>query len=65
MCVEKWAPVSRYEYRNLGDNVNYNTFVSSSAYECGVVGIATRDDDLQENNSGNPIQAYLYKSGGT
>lgn len=65
MCVEKWAPVSRYEYRNLGDNVNYNTFVSSSAYECGVVGIATRDADLQENNSGNPIQAYLYKSGGT
>ena len=65
MCVEKWAPVSRYEYRNLGDNVNYNTFVSSSAYECGVVGIATRDADIQEHDSGNPIQAYLYKSGGT
>jgi len=64
MCVQKWAPVSRYEFRNLGDSVNYNTFVSSSTYECGVAGIATRDADIQEHNSGNPIQAYLYKSGG-
>ena len=65
MCVQKWAPVFKYEFANVGNNVNYNTGVSSSAYVCGVAGIAAIDGDINENGSGNIIQAYLYENGGT
>ena len=65
LCVQKWAPVTRYEFRNLGNNVNYNTFISSDTYECGVAGFAARDGDIEEHNTGDIIQAYLVKSGGT
>ncbi len=66
LCVNKSHPVVRYEFKNLGDNVNgYNTAISSSTYECGIAGMAALDGDIQENGSGNPIQAYIYSSGGT
>lgn len=65
MCVQKWAPVYKYEFTNVGNNVNYNTGVSSSSYVCGVAGIAAIDGDINENGSGDIIQAYLYESGGT
>jgi len=64
LCVQKWAPVVKYEFRNLGNNVTYNTFIDSNTYECGVAGFAARDGDIEEHNSGDIIQAYLTKSGG-
>lgn len=65
LCVEKSAPVSRHEFRNLGNDVNHNTFLSTSTHECGVVGIAARDGDIEEHNTGDILQAYLYKLAGT
>ena len=65
LCVDRSYPVTRYEFINLGDNVNFNTFISSDAYECGVAGIAARDADINENDTGDPILAYLFASGGT
>lgn len=65
LCVERWAPVQRYEFRNLGDNPNFNTFISTASYECGVAGMSIQDGDINENDSGDPIVSYLYKSGGT
>ncbi|MEA2564108.1 MAG: hypothetical protein QOH06_5612 [Acidobacteriota bacterium] len=65
LCVQKWAPVSRYEFRNLGNNVSYNTNINASTYECGVAGMAARDGDIEEHNTGTILQSYLYKSGGT
>jgi hypothetical protein len=66
LCVDRAHPVSRFEFRNLGDNVNgFNTFISSSAYECGVAGISARDADIEEHNTGDIIQAFLFSSGGT
>lgn len=66
LCIDRSHPVTRHEFRNLGDNVNgYNTFISSDIYECGVAGIAARDADIQENDTGDIIQAYLFASGGT
>jgi hypothetical protein len=65
LCVQKWAPVSRYEFRNLGNNVSYNTNINASTYECGVAGMAARDGDIEEHDAGTIIQSYLYKSGGT
>lgn len=65
MCVQKWAPVVKYEFANVGNNVNYNTWISSSTYVCGVAGIAAIDGDIDEGGSGDIIQAYLYENGGT
>ena len=66
LCVDKSHPVVRYEFRNMGDNLNsYDTFVSDSTYECGIAGIAARDGDIFENDDGDIINAYLYASGGT
>ena len=64
LCVEKWAQVVRYEFRNIGNNVTYNTFINSNTYECAVAGFAARDGDIEEHNTGDIIQAYLYKSAG-
>lgn len=66
LCVNKSHPVVRYEFRNMGDNLNsYDTLVSDSTYECGIAGIAARDGDIFENDDGDIIDAYLYASGGT
>lgn len=66
LCVNRAHPVSRHEFNNLGDNVNgYDTFISSSAYECGVAGVAALNGDINEDDSGPIIQSYLFSSGGT
>lgn len=65
MCVKRWAPVQKYAFRNLGDNVTYNTFISTANYECGVAGVSVQDGDINEGGSGDIILSYLYKSGGT
>jgi hypothetical protein len=66
LCVDKSHPVSRHEFRNLGSDItNYNTFISSNTYECGIAGIAGRNGDIQENHTANIIRAYLFASGGT
>lgn len=65
LCVNKTHPVIRYEFKNLGDNINFNTGISTSTYECGVAGLAARDGDIEEHDDGNIIQTYLYASGGT
>jgi hypothetical protein len=66
LCVNRAHPVTRFEFKNLGDNVNgFNTGVSTATHECGVAGYAARDGDIQEHDSGNPIQTFLFASGGT
>jgi streptogrisin C len=65
MCVERWAPVQRYEFRNLGDGPTFNTFISTANDECGVAGVSIQDGDINEGGSSDIILAYLYKSGGT
>ncbi len=66
MCMKTSVyPTVRYEYRNLGDNISYNTGISTTTYECGVAGMAALDGDIQEHDDGDIIQSYMYKSGGT
>lgn len=66
LCINRSHPVTRYEFKNLGDNVNgYNTYINSNTHVCGVAGMAARNGDINENDDGNIIQAYIYPSGGT
>lgn len=65
LCVERWAPVQKYRFTNLGDNPTYNTYVSSSTHECGVAGFQALNGDINENDTGDIMRAYVYSSGGT
>jgi len=65
LCLKKSVySVSRFVYNSLGDNVTYNTNLSTTTYECGVGGLAALDGDIEEHNDGDIIQAYMYRSGG-
>lgn len=65
MCIQKWAPVTRHEYRNLGNNPTFNTFINSNTHVCGVAGMAVRSGDIDEHDAGDIILAYLTETSGT
>jgi PKD repeat protein len=49
----------------LGDSPNYDTGFSTSAYDCGLVGYAALDGDIQEHGVGNPVRAQMVDYTGT
>jgi hypothetical protein len=57
--------VFEQSFKDLGDNVNYDTSISTSDYECGIAGMAARDGDINEDDDGDIIQTYLYKKSDT
>lgn len=66
LCLKKSVyNVTRFEWKNLGENISFNTGLSTATYECGIGGSAARDGDPQEAGSGNPYLTYMFRSGGT
>ena len=53
------------EYRDLGDDVQYNTGTSALEYRCGIVGIEALDGDINENDPGDILRTFTYTEGGT
>jgi hypothetical protein len=67
LCVKKEtaAPYARQPWvhrtlSNLGDNVRYDTGLSSRDYICGVVGWAALNGDIQENDDGDILRTYTF-----
>jgi PKD repeat protein len=52
-------------YSGLGDNVHYNTGLPTATYDCGVVGMAAMDGDINEGRTGNIVYAYMAEEGST
>jgi PKD repeat protein len=52
-------------YPSLGDRIHYNTSILTSTYDCGVVGLAALDGDIDENGVANIIYANTVEEGGT
>ena len=52
-------------FRNLGDAVHAYTGIPTSTYECGIVGMAALNGDIQENRTANIVYAYMAEEGGT
>ena len=59
------TPIFFIRYPDLGDNINYNTELSATDWECGIAGFAALNGDIQEHDAGNIMQLYTYVSGGT
>ncbi len=51
-------------YSNLGDNIHYNTGVSTSQFDATIAGFRAAHGDIYENNAGDIIQVYMYEHGG-
>ena len=58
-------PVILRRYNNIGDNPNYNTGYSYSAYAASIAGFRIIDGDIDENGAGDMIQIYMYNNNGT
>jgi PKD repeat protein len=52
-------------FPGLGDNVHFNTGLSTATYECGIVGMAAMDGDIQEGRTANIVYAYMAEEGGS
>jgi PKD repeat protein len=52
-------------YAGLGTNVHFNTYISSSTYECGIISMAALDGDINENGTGNIVYAFMAEEGHT
>ncbi len=52
-------------FPSLGEHVHYNTGIASATYECGVVGMAANNGDIDEGGTDNIISAFLSDEGGT
>ena len=53
------------EYSAIPDNARYDTGISVGSFVCGVVGMEAYDGDIEEHDTGDIIQAYAYRDGGT
>lgn len=53
------------EYRDLGDDVQYDTGTSALEYRCGIVGVEALDGDINENDPGDILRTFTYTEGGT
>ncbi len=49
----------------LGDQVHYDTGISTSTYECGVVGMSASGGDIDASGVDDIISAFLTEEGGT
>ena len=49
----------------LGNNVHYNTGISTSTYECGVVGMSASGGVINASGVGDIISAFLTQEGST
>jgi len=58
-------PIFFQRYSNLGDNINYNTGILTTDWQCGIAGFAALNGDIQENDAGDIVRLYTYRSGGT
>ena len=47
-------------YAGLGDNVTHNTGILASDYDCGLVGMAALEGDINENDPGHILRAYTH-----
>lgn len=65
VTIDGIKPVRFARYKNLGDAPSYNTGVSATTYNAGVAGFGTQGVDINENDSGDFIKCFMYKSGGT
>ncbi len=53
------------EIPGLPSNGWSNTGISDALYACGIVGMEAYDGDIQEDDSGDILQTYAYRAGGT
>jgi beta-lactam-binding protein with PASTA domain len=52
-------------YRDLRGDTQHNTQISVDQYDCGIVGYAALDGDINENGSNDPVRAIMVKRNGT
>jgi PKD repeat protein len=53
------------KYSGIGSNTRYDTGISTAQTDCGILGFAALWGDINENDTANPIYAYLQDDGGT
>ena len=52
-------------YPGLGDNIHFNSGLSTSTYECGIVSMAAMDGNIHEGRTGTIFYAFMAEEGGT
>ncbi len=62
--IQGTEPIIMRRYNNLGDNINYNTNYSSSTYTAAIVGFRALNGDIQESDTGDIMQVYMYINSG-
>jgi hypothetical protein len=71
ICLPKSSSVTLIPYKGIGDNVgasdrnDVDTGMNSSEFFCGVVGMAARDGDIDENDTADILKAYMEDKDGT
>jgi hypothetical protein len=53
-------PIVFRRYTNLGDNISFNTGISSNDYSAAIAGFRALNGDIQEGGAGDIIQVYMY-----
>ncbi len=53
------------QFNGLRAENGINTYISESRYTCGVVGVAALDGDINEDDAGDIIYAYMYPMAGS
>ena len=61
--LNEQTPIQFRRYKNLGDNINYDTGYSSSDFNAAITGFRTIDVDINEGGgNGNFLQLYMHIS---